>query len=191
MKVENNIVKISYYVDNHKNSYFTHELLHAELLLTNFADFHEFKSNHFKKNKTYHLLFNSIIAFILNIYAHDKILPKFLFLGYNIEDFTSDFDEKIDIKTTINCIIELYNKTNKVEFIKKYIQTFLVIKDNNNPKFNKEYLELEKTLNKIDPKLYDSLFKNWNKWIKYEGNNNLPFMEELFYEITNWYNTQL
>lgn len=108
---------------------------------------------------------------ISNCLGHVKMLPRYLKMGYPIEEFLSDYHEKKLTKNGLfglsllckkNCLNRKYNRM----AYNAYIGKFFAAKADINP--DNHYDELLNGLKKIDSKLFLALETFWNGWVDYD-----------------------
>jgi len=184
LRIEKGIAKIYYYKDIEHSGYFTHELLHLELISKGFLDYSDLVNDNINE------LLQPLSINILNSLAHQKIVTRFLELGYPIEQFNHDYLDFIDETTKNNFASIEFDKTNVVGYqisFNWFIKAFYCLKSNYHPKYYKSKVELEEFLIQQNWELYHLLEKSWLQFSKQNEIENMNHEVKLFFkELNNW-----
>jgi|WetSurMetagenome_2_1015567.scaffolds.fasta_scaffold06539_2 hypothetical protein len=175
-------------LDNNDPGSFTHELLHI-FLRTKDVYIGAGLQNSVKESKVLSIIFSDqLIEHIGNCLDHIKMYPEFLKLGYNPEEFLSDYSENKLTNDEIQNIKKhfirpgffkkaIYNKSAIDVFIGKYFAAISC------PNKTFEYSSQLTELSQIDPDLYNILDSFITSWKSFDFNDKDP--------ITSGYQTIL
>lgn len=171
---------ISVPFDNLDSASFTHELLHVYLRTKKIFIGGSLKLS-IKSNQTLSKIFsNDLIDHISNCLNHIKMLPEFIKLGYDKNEFLSDYFIN---KLTKNEILEikkhykknaLFKKVYKAKAIDYFIGKYFAAIACPNDSFN--YDEQLEELKQIDADLFQILNKFLTDWIHFDYKDTAPIM---------------
>lgn len=178
---------ILFYNETENTSHLTHELLHLDLLIKGFADMPEFKE-FLRSSEFKNLFFTGILGHINNIFAHQKFYDEFIKLGYNKEEFTSDYDIDPGCEGLMSQIQQNFSSdTIPNESIQTYLTSYFSAKDNKNDDKEGEYQNLLTFLRNLDRNLYDILEEHWDHWLSGAVSSNKIFIQSMFLNIEEWH----
>lgn len=181
------VYKIGYYKDVKTTAYFTHELLHLDLLDKGYSDFPRIREE-INTSSRKELIFMPIIGHISNIYAHQRFYNDFLDFGYRAEEFVADYHTPFKVEEIQESIADHFVKTVLPnDGIQAFITSFYSAKSNTNPLKQERFNTLLKFLKEVDITLFEILEKNWNQWTASNLLNNKELFTELFTEVENWH----
>ncbi len=170
------VFRISRYKDIDKSNFFTHELLHIDLIDKGFSDFSEILPLIREGNKNY--IFTPIIGHINNILAHEKFYCDFIKMGYLPSEFVSDYYELLNSQKSIS---EIENATGlPFANISLFIQYYFTIKDNRNPTNENAVNEILTYLKEKNSKLLSILDNTWLSWQNSQSLSSKDFLSHLF-----------
>ena len=191
---EKKTATILYYQDTTDTNYFTHELLHLDLINDGFHDFDSFMlpTSSLKLNPIADQIFSHVFSDIMNAFSHPKMIEDFENRGYKINEFLSDFYVEPDIAGAIERIDNNFVSNELInDSISAYIQCFFIAKGNLNEEFRELYKSLDNYLLDKDEQLYLILGECWEIWSTSEISENLNVLNKLFEDVTKWYNNRL
>jgi len=180
---------VTYYDDIESSCFFTHELLHIDVISRGFTDFRDLLPliESTKKN----LLFACILGHINNMFAHTKFYKDFLDLGYRPDEFVSDYDSTLNINEIINTINASFdNRELPNEGVNTFISSYFTAKENTNPAKNYGYSELIEFLENKNKWLFQILDRHWKNWIGSTTYNNAEILSSLFDQTEIWHNAE-
>ena len=150
---------------------FTHELLHLHLKSKGVLIQQDLNASILPYDNISKIFSIPLIEHINNCLEHNKMLPKYLELGYDNSKFISDYSEIKITKKYIEKLKESFKVNGKYyrEAFDVFIGKFFAMKSDNNPKHR--YYEFYVQLKKIDPTLYKLLSDFWEDWLDYDINN--------------------
>lgn len=169
---------------------FTHELLHIYLASQKVFIGDDLIKLIFANNNLYKIFSRNLRDHVCNCLEHAKMLPIYSELGYENENFISDFHKpKITIEEIELLQIKFSDKSKYYqEAIDFYIGKFFAMKACNNNSFN--YEKYYCIFKKLDSQLFDILDNFWSSWIYYdikkEDNNYIPILRKFENELNNW-----
>ena len=189
-RINQNEVNISYYLDINTSAFFTHELLHVDLIKNGFTNFIELMP-FIQETSRKELIFTGIIGHINNILGHAKFYDNFISLGYTPEEFTNDYHSKINIDEIKNRVNDrFYDNSLPNESLCHYITSFFSAKDNRNPDRTNDYEELLIFLKNTDERLYEILEQCWSSWTRNDTLDNRTLLENLFENTEQWHKSR-
>ncbi|MBI1287476.1 MAG: hypothetical protein GC178_07835 [Flavobacteriales bacterium] len=187
---KSNAVKFRYDFSDRQIEGFTHELLHASLMLNGFQYVKAMGAADKKDDFVYYLFnYRSLNSEIINVFAHQRMFPIFIELGFSPESFTRD--NKPDVQFLMQRINESFDNPifEGNRSISCFFRCFYEVKDNRKPKYDAAHRELENFLRSKDKDLFDLLERNWNAWIA-EGNDLLTVLNDLLDQTSLWWNAR-
>lgn len=154
------------------SSSFTHELLHLDLRFKKVLMGSSLRMFIVKNALLSHLFSEKLIDHIGNCLDHTKMLPEFIKMGYNADEFLHDFNEiKLEPELT-KLISDLFKNENDYYnsiAVDSYIGKYFACKACPNAKF--VYEDRLNELKLIDSELFDALDEFWNEWLEFDINN--------------------
>ncbi|MBD3584074.1 hypothetical protein [Flavobacterium selenitireducens] len=163
---------------------FTHELLHIEMDRIGLAFPAGLKLLVLAKPNVSSFFSNDLLNHFINSFAHIKMLPLFLQMGYTRKQFISDY---VQDKLSYSFLNELKNSY----FIKPgvisgrsvdaFIGQFASAVSCSNDTMN--YPVKLEILKSIDPSLYDVLDKTYKDWLEVKENSIYPSPHTVSYEF--------
>lgn len=169
---------------------FTHELLHIFLYTEGFY----VAGTLIVALDQYHKLSEKfpydLFHYVGNCLEHQKMLPHFLEMKFNIEDFIYDYYiNKLTDADIVNIKKLFSSKKNfrKIYYSKGihcYIKTYFSVIGDPNENFN--HKENLKKLKKLDVKLYQILENCWTEWKKVNNKEYVHVLRKFIFELENW-----
>lgn len=169
---------------------FAHELLHIELDRLDLSFPTGFGTLIKGSKSTANWFSDSLSEHFMNCCNHIKMLPLFLNLGFNAEDFISDYNENKLTDSEIVILSGLKRGDNYVGiYLDFFIAKFIAVKAC--PNENMNYPVSLERLKRIEPQLYDILDDFYHKWFELENSNNIlknprTLMFDLFFKLESW-----
>lgn len=180
---QNGVFRIGHYKDANTTAYFSHELLHLDLIDKGFSDFQVILPE--IKTERQQLIFVPIIGHINNIFAHQRLFNDFLKMGYSPSEFVSDYSHPFDFDLVRNAIDNAENRNDGIQY---YITSFYTAMDNKNPDKVNGFSEHLNYLKATDSNLFSILENNWQLWVSDHSMNNREVLSALFQNVEVWYN---
>ena len=184
-KNKKTIIYVPY--DKLESASFTHELLHI-YLRTKDVFIGDGLSNSINQSEILSKIFSDeLIEHISNCLDHIKMLPEFIMLGFDQNEFLTDYyvnkltnEEIAKIKTNF-VAKKLFGKTYNAKTVDFYVGKYFAAKCCPNKTF--DYDRQLKELSKIDTDLFQILENFMTEWVKFDYNDTDP--------ISGSYNTLL
>lgn len=178
---------VYFYEDCQTSGFFTHELLHVDLILQGFTNFLEVQ--YFVSESTLRqYLFQEIFGHIMNIFGHVKFYDRFLDMGYRPDEFVGDYYIPLDLDNIRREIDSNFEERVTPNYsICTYIATYFSARDCHNPLKQDSYNRFLNELNQKDENLYKILDDHWAKWILSTRLNNLEIFSSMVIEIEQWH----
>lgn len=170
------VFRISRYKDIEQSNFFSHELLHIDLIDKGFSNFSEILPLLQEGNRNY--VFIPIIGHLNNIFAHEKFYNDFINMGYSPSEFVSDYNVPLNSQKIID---DIENASGlPYADISMFIQHYFTIKDNRNPVNEDAGNEVFTYLKEKDSKLFSILENTWTSWQNSQSLSSKDFLSHLF-----------
>jgi hypothetical protein len=189
-RVEDKKATIRIYQNDLTPSPFTHELLHVFLKSKNVLIQYELFEAVKGSDELKTIISFELIEHIGNSLEHSLILPIFLKMGFEKEDFLSDFKEKKMTDKELKVLKSNFkiNRVYRKESVDFFIGKFFAMKSCNNKAF--KYYKYFVALEKLDCKLYKLLHEFWEDWLTFDFTNPNDtyevILENFLLDINHW-----
>lgn len=153
---------------------FTHELLHIQQFILGFVDS---KTIRYVVDKRSEWFSDELLIALNNNLSHLKMLPIFLKLGFNKDEFLSENSLSI-LNESNERIKNLSKELKRYDFIQKYLCEYSIIY------FLEKYIQIDtnesKTiLKRLDNTLFEAIILPFNEWENSLNSDNIEFFENL------------
>lgn len=168
-------VEMWYFKNVRTSAYFTHELLHIDLVEKGFTHPVQIADG---------ILNQKTIDAINNSLAHQKFFWSFVHdFKYPVSEFTCDFGKPIDIEQKLREIEQAFNDYQNG--INVCVSSFCVAKDNRDSSKDTDYEKLFKYLKDKNTNLVNILSDKWKEWDESQLLNNKEILSSLATEVNN------